>query len=356
MQDDIADIILEMLHGAMDELDLGDPWSLATDIGPVINAQAQDSIQTYVEKARQDGRLLKQLRAPNSGYFVGPAVIEVTGIADIEMEVFGPVLHIARFKAENYDRVIDNINASGYGLTFGLHTRIDDRVKNASSAVHAGNIYVNRNQIGAVVESQPFGGQGLSGTGPKAGGPRYVQRFQRPAEALQAETAALTGPEVDASAVQEKIDALSWYEAQELESQAMSGPTGEANTLTLWPRGLVLCLGPSAQDASLQAGTARRRGCPALMIAPGVDPAYGIDGFLPRSLLTTLQDIAVVALWSDQTDLRSARQALAARDGALIPLVSAASELDSYCVHERHSCIDTTAAGGNASLLAADSD
>lgn len=356
IQDDIADILLEMLRGAMDELDLGDPWSLATDIGPVINAQAQDSIQAYVQQAKLEGRLLKQLDAPKSGYFVGPALIEVTGIADITREIFGPVLHIARFKAEDFDSVIADINASGYGLTFGLHTRIDERVKNVSSAVHAGNIYVNRNQIGAVVESQPFGGQGLSGTGPKAGGPRYVQRFQRPTEAPQIETTAVTGSDVEAPAVQAAIDALGWYEAQELERREMPGPTGEANTLTLWPRGLVLCLGPTARDAAMQAGTARRCGCPALMIAPGVDSASGIDGILPRAALSALQHVAVVALWSDEADLRSARQALAVREGVLIPLVSTANELDSYCVHERHSCIDTTAAGGNASLLAADSD
>ncbi|MFT4767739.1 MAG: RHH-type proline utilization regulon transcriptional repressor/proline dehydrogenase [Glaciecola sp.] len=357
VQDDIADILLEMLHGAMDELELGDPWSLATDIGPVINAQAQESIQTYIDEARQEGRLLKQLAVPKEGYFVGPAVIEVAGIADVTREVFGPVLHVARFKAEDFHSIIDDINASGYGLTFGLHTRIDERVKNVSSEVHAGNIYVNRNQIGAVVESQPFGGEGLSGTGPKAGGPRYVQRFQRPmATAIQTEPAMITGTGVDATTVQAAIDALSWYEAETLEIQDMPGPTGEANILTILPRGLVLCLGPTAQEAALQAGTARRRGCPALMVAPGVDPAHGIDGVISRTDLSMLQNIAVVALWSDTADLALARQALAAREGALIPLVSVSSELDSYCVRERHTCIDTTAAGGNASLLAADSD
>ena len=135
----------------------------------------------------------------------------------------------------------------------------------------------------------------------------------------------------------------------------MPGPTGEATRLALWPRGLVLCLGPTAQDAAIQAGTARRMGCPALMIAPGVAASQGIDGWLPREMLKSLSGVAVVALWSDEQDLRKARQALAARDGALVPLVTA-DDLESYCVHERHTCIDTTAAGGNASLLAADSD
>lgn len=359
VQEDVADILLEMLHGAMDELQIGNPWSLATDLGPVINEKARSDIQAYIDKAKQEGRLLKQLSVPSSGHFVGPAVVEVSGISDIAAEVFGPVLHIARFSADHFDQVVSDINASGYGLTFGLHTRIDERVKGASSAIHAGNIYINRNQIGAVVESQPFGGEGLSGTGPKAGGPRYVQRFYRPVaasnfeqEAVALETKSTT---ISASAVQTAIDALGWYEAQALEEQEMPGPTGEANRLAVWPRGLVLCLGPTAQDAAVQAGTARRRGCPALMIAPGVDSDHGIDGTLPREALSTLSGIAVVALWSDTADLRAARQALAVREGALVPLVTA-MDLDSYCVHERHTCIDTTAAGGNATLLAADSD
>jgi RHH-type proline utilization regulon transcriptional repressor/proline dehydrogenase/delta 1-pyrroline-5-carboxylate dehydrogenase len=160
---------------------------------------------------------------------------------------------------------------------------------------------------------------------------------------------------VDARSVQVAIDALRWHEPQALEQREMPGPTGESNRLTLWPRGLVLCLGPTAQDAALQAGTARRMGCPALMVAPGVDSSDGIDGFLDRASLTQLAGIAVVALWGDEDDLGEARRALAARGGALIPLVSH-DDLDSYCVHERHTCIDTTAAGGNASLLAADSD
>jgi RHH-type proline utilization regulon transcriptional repressor/proline dehydrogenase/delta 1-pyrroline-5-carboxylate dehydrogenase len=353
IQEDVADILLEMLFGAMDELELGDPWYLSTDIGPVISESARAAIQGYVDTAKAEGRLLKQLAAPRGGHFVAPAVIEVSGIADIKQEVFGPVLHIARFKADDFYTVLDQINASGYGLTFGLHTRIDERVKDVSSAVHAGNIYVNRNQIGAVVESQPFGGEGLSGTGPKAGGPRYVQRFLRPLSAPVHESE--SEPEVDAETVQRAIDALRWHEPQLLEQRDMPGPTGESNRLTLWPRGLVLCLGPTAQDAAIQAGTARRMGCPALMIAPGVDPQEGLNGFLPRETLRELSGIAVVALWADDDDLRAARRALAARDGALVPLVSN-DDLDSYCVHERHTCIDTTAAGGNASLLAADSE
>ena len=134
---------------------------------------------TYVERSATNGRLLKQMRAPRSGYFVAPVVIKVNGIADLEREVFGPVLHVATFQADEIEQIISDVNSSGYGLTFGLHTRIDDRVELITANLNVGNIYVNRNQIGAIVGSQPFGGEGMSGTGPKAGGPQYVPRFLR---------------------------------------------------------------------------------------------------------------------------------------------------------------------------------
>jgi len=360
LQDDVADLLLEMLFGAMDELSLGDPWAVSTDVGPVITADARDKIQAYIDTARDEGRLLKQLETPESGNFVGPAVIEVGGIDDVREEIFGPVLHVARFRAEDFDAVIESVNARGYGLTFGMHTRIDERVRHASLAIHAGNIYVNRNQIGAVVESQPFGGEGLSGTGPKAGGPNYVQRFLRPITPTAAseaviEQSAAELPRVGAEQVQAAIDALGWHEPAPLESRVMPGPTGEANTLSFWPRGVVLCLGPTAQEAAIQAGTARRMGCAALMVAPGVDQDLGVGAYLEREALAELQGISVVVLWGDAADQRAARKALAGRTGPLLPLVTQ-DDIDAYCLHERHTCIDTTAAGGNASLLATSDD
>jgi RHH-type proline utilization regulon transcriptional repressor/proline dehydrogenase/delta 1-pyrroline-5-carboxylate dehydrogenase len=278
---------------------------------------------------------------------VGPAVIEVNGIEDLEKEVFGPVLHVAKFKARDFDKVLDAVNNSGYGLTFGLHTRIDERAKTISDKLEVGNIYVNRNQVGAVVESQPFGGEGLSGTGPKAGGPYYVQRFIRPDSNLKS---LVTGQSVNPEAVQKELDNIHW-QPQRLQVKEMPCVTGESNKLALWPRGTVLCLGPTVEDAIKQAGTARRMGCAALTVVPGAKGYSCIDGFLERSDLAHLKGIAVVALWSEEDDLRAARQALAAREGAIIPLVSG-QNLESYCLLERHTCIDTTAAGGNASLLA----
>jgi len=348
IQADVADAFLEMLTGAMKELDLGDPWSIQTDIGPIITEKAQQDIQAYIDKARKEGRLLKQLKAPEGGSFVGPAVIEVDGIQDLEREIFGPVLHIARFEAKSFSKVLDDVNNSGYGLTFGLHTRIDERAKTIADRLQVGNIYVNRNQVGAVVESQPFGGEGLSGTGPKAGGPHYVQRFTR-AESPRSEV--VEGKRASLKQVQDAVQDLYW-QPEAIDMNEMPGVTGEANRLATWPKGPVLCLGPTLEDAVVQAGTARRMGCPALTVVPGAEGLNCIDGFLDRADLAQIEGIAVVALWSNKTDLRAARQALASRPGKILPLVSA-QDLESYCLLERHICIDTTAAGGNATLLAA---
>jgi RHH-type proline utilization regulon transcriptional repressor/proline dehydrogenase/delta 1-pyrroline-5-carboxylate dehydrogenase len=175
VQEEAAERTIDMLKGAMDELVLGDPWHLSTDVGPIIDVQARDKIADYVA-ARQD-RVIHRLTAPEGGTFIAPTILRVSGIAEMPEEIFGPVLHVATFRNDQLDKVFAAVNASGYGLTFGMHTRISSRVKRLAAEVHAGNIYVNRNQIGAVVGSQPFGGEGLSGTGPKAGGPHYLKRF-----------------------------------------------------------------------------------------------------------------------------------------------------------------------------------
>ncbi len=351
IQDDVADGFLDMLYGAMDELEIGNPWHLNTDVGPIISASAQKQIQSYIDKAQAEGRLLKQLHMPTEGYFVGPAVIEVSSIEDLEQEIFGPVLHVVRFDADDFDAVLQTINELGYGLTFGLHTRIDVRARSISDQLHVGNIYINRNQIGAVVESQPFGGEGLSGTGPKAGGPHYVPRFiaaWRPSHSNPPDS---KDKVLSMAAIQKTIDELERHEPRKLEEHTMPGPTGESNQLALWPRGTVLCLGPTLADAIAQAGAARRMGCPTITVVPGATGPGCIDGYVNRADLAQLQGVDVIALWSEDDDLRSARMALAARPGKIIPLV-ATEDLERYCMLERHTCIDTTAAGGNATLLA----
>ena len=180
VQTDIADKLIEMLAGAMAELSIGDPGLLSTDVGPVIDADALSVLEAHSRNMEQHAKLVFQCELPSvctHGTFFAPRAFEIEDIAVLEREVFGPILHIVRFGGDELDRVIDSINATGYGLTLGIHSRIDETVAYIHARLRVGNTYVNRNQIGAVVGVQPFGGEGLSGTGPKAGGPRYLHRF-----------------------------------------------------------------------------------------------------------------------------------------------------------------------------------
>ncbi len=180
LQDDVADRMLDQILGAMDELKLGDPFDLATDIGPVIDAEARANLQAHAERMIHEATLLRALPLDSTlenGTFFSPHVFAIESMGILKHEVFGPILHVVRFAGDRLDAVCDAINASSYGLTLGLHSRIDATADYVRERVRVGNFYVNRNQIGAVVEAQPFGGEGLSGTGPKAGGPNYLPRF-----------------------------------------------------------------------------------------------------------------------------------------------------------------------------------
>lgn len=349
LQEDVAPGMLEMLFGAMDELVIGDPWRFSTDVGPVIDRKALSGIAQYMERAERENRVLKKLQVPPDGIYAAPAVIEVGGIEDLGEEVFGPVLHVARFRSEEIDAIIGKINRSGYGLTFGLHTRIDRRVEQAVSQLSVGNIYVNRNQIGAIVGSQPFGGQGLSGTGPKAGGPHYVRRFRRELETRTYDV--VPGRSVGRYELQEALRAVDAPPAGAVNTLDLPGPTGESNRLSVLPRGTVLCLGPTVAAAMEQADIARRRGCGVLVACPDAAGPDTLDGFVERELLGRVDGFDAVALWSPEDDMRAVRRALADRDGPLVPLAGE-NDLAGWCLLERHVCVDTTASGGNASLLA----
>lgn len=336
VQEDIAVHFTEMLYGAMEELVVDDPWLLTTDVGPVIDAEAEATIRAHIETARKDGRLLRQLSTPRGGHFVAPTVIRVNAIGDLGREIFGPVLHLATYRAEDLPKVIADINATGYGLTFGLHTRIDNRVQEVCEALCVGNIYVNRNQIGAVVGSQPFGGEGLSGTGPKAGGPEYLARFTRPAAAGAAAHMPLT--DADPKSVQVALDKVQPGAA--ITRLDLPGPTGESNRLTLSPRPPFLCLGP---------GAAARDQAEAVRALGGL--AVPVDGTLPAAALHHLTGFGGVLWWGDAAQARAYGQALAERTGPILPLVTSQPDLG-HVVLERHVCVDTTASGGNAQLLA----
>ena len=210
-------------------------------------------------------------------------------------------------------------------------------------------MYINLNQIGAVVGSQPFGGEGLSGTGPKAGGPQYMSRFMKSERHMIA--AENTSTTVAADTVHAAIAAATSPTVNH-PVHDLPGPTGESNRLSLHPRGTLLCLGPTLEIAKQQAGLAHKAGCPTVVIAPGARGSSAVDGVLSIDTLRTLEDVDAVALWADDVTIRSARQALAAREGKIVPLLSGPAEMEIMCTLERHVCIDTTAAGGNASLLA----
>ncbi len=306
VQEDIADAFREMLVGAMEELTVGNPWQLSTDVGPLIDAQAHGSIANNLKNSN----ISRQTKAPETGHFCPPTLIEVPSIRAVEREIFGPVLHMATFAAEELESIIADINRTGYGLTFGLHTRIDSRVQEVVEQIDVGNIYVNRNQIGAVVGCQPFGGEGLSGTGPKAGGPLYPWRFRK-------------GGNPMAAAVRD-----------------MPGPTGETNRLSLVARAPYLCLGPGSELIERQIAALEEIG----------GQGTSADGLSPAEV-TAAKDISGAIWWGDDDRARAYSRALAARDGAILPLITDAPRILDV-VHERHLCVDTTASGGNAALLA----
>jgi len=335
VQEDIADDFTAMLIGAMKELRVGNPWLVETDIGPVIDQNAQIAISDYIDTARKMDRVKCQLEAPQGGTFVAPTLIEVDGIEDLTHEVFGPVLHIARYAQHQLAEITENINATGYGLTFGLQTRIDDRVQYIADRIKAGNIYINRNQIGAIVGSQPFGGEGLSGTGPKAGGPHYLSRF------ISRDTCITKDHWFEDMCIKTLAKTILEIQAtQPIPPMTLPGPTGEKNQLSLHPKAPILCLGPGQIACDQQVAQICKLGGHAVPVKGRIEP----------TALINLPPIGGVIWWGDQMVGRRYLQALARRDGPIVPLITTQPDVaDALC--ERHICIDTTAAGGNAELL-----
>jgi RHH-type proline utilization regulon transcriptional repressor/proline dehydrogenase/delta 1-pyrroline-5-carboxylate dehydrogenase len=385
VQEEVAPTLREMLAGTMDTLVVGDPWRLESDVGPVIDAEARAGIEAWLAAHPPDHRLA----VPATGTFVSPSVITLPGIEALEREVFGPVLHLATFAAEALAATVAAVNARGYGLTLGLHTRIDARVQQVVDAARVGNLYVNRNQIGAVVGVQPFGGEGLSGTGPKAGGPHYLPRFRVPAEAASAPAApapAAPAPAAPAALFQAALATLparGWGEdrigrlraalrgraaaamaavaALDMGPIDLPGPTGEANQLRLVPRGIVLALGPDPEALLAQTVLALGTGNRVLAAATGADdaiaplraagaPVAAVGGGVAPALLARLP-VDAVALARAAPGFAAVRRALAGREGPILPLVSRLDRPAEFAL-ERTLTVDTTAAGGNAELMA----
>jgi len=335
LQEDIYEPVLSLLSEAMDELKLGNPWELTTDVGPVIDEAARSRFSAYIAQSdilHQAGNL------SGAGHFIQPTLIRVGGRADVKQEIFGPVLHVAKFDPEDLPDLVAEMNAADYALTFGLHTRIDNRVDEITQPLRTGNIYVNRNQIGAVVGSQPFGGSGLSGTGPKAGGPEYLPRFFKETP-LNIDYQKSENP-LTRSGVQALIDDAPLPSAAVLKATDCPGPTGESNRLSHFVRGRTLCLGP---DVEKQLSLVEKLG--------GVGVAL-LD--LSLENLEQLTGFSSVICWASEAVQSEVRQALARRDGPILPLVTG-TDIVWAVLAEQHICIDTTASGGNTELLSAGS-
>jgi RHH-type proline utilization regulon transcriptional repressor/proline dehydrogenase/delta 1-pyrroline-5-carboxylate dehydrogenase len=376
LQEEVADRTLHMLRGAMKELEVGDPRRLAADIGPVITAEAADRIAEHVAAMRARGFPVAQLPLPPEtahGTFVPPTLIEIRRVGDVEREVFGPVLHVLRYRRADLDRLLNEIDATGYGLTFGLHSRIDETIARVLGRVRAGNRYVNRNIIGAVVGVQPFGGSGLSGTGPKAGGPLYLGRLVR-----RPPPAALDG--LAAGDGRSLRHYRNWLRATERAGIAdrladrfpavaeivLAGPVGERNLYGLRPRGRVAALAQTEAGLLLQLGAILATGNRALVVGTARSPGILTD--LPAELAARVECVAsldaagelrAILFEGDADGLQALNRAVAARPGPILSVQARTPEAlaggDLYAptglVEEISTAIDTAAAGGNASLM-----
>ncbi|TLU67173.1 bifunctional proline dehydrogenase/L-glutamate gamma-semialdehyde dehydrogenase PutA [Thalassotalea litorea] len=439
LQEDIADKVITMIKGAMKELHVGDPAMLATDIGPVIDNKAFTALNNHVEYLKDKATLHYQCEVPDLGdtgnYFFAPRLYEIADLSVLTKEVFGPCVHVVRFKGKELDKVIDQVNGTGFGLTMGIHTRIEDKSEYLAKRSRAGNIYVNRNMIGAVVGVQPFGGRGLSGTGPKAGGPMYLTRLvkesvsgenpqkdtQNNVQALQAIASSTPGNNapIDTIMNRAKSDETNWsmtevqlrssivrqllatlasnaiVQAQEADlEQALQaarvqlntfentlskpielpGPTGESNKLYLESRGTVLAVRDTntsfeywlvsvvsalvagntvvcaVTDEFLNEATAVESVLQKLGLVSGIFQVIGLNQ-LPEALA---HPTLAGAICGPQSSLVAyLAEHLAARKGAILPVISPASYgvLLHRLVTEKTVTIDTTAAGGNASLM-----
>jgi RHH-type proline utilization regulon transcriptional repressor/proline dehydrogenase/delta 1-pyrroline-5-carboxylate dehydrogenase len=372
LQENVADKILTMLKGAMNELCVGNPAELATDIGPVIDTDAQQALLMHISKLKKTAASSHQstlTEAARLGHFVTPTLFEIDDLSALEHEVFGPVLHVLRFKADELPKVMQQINATGFGLTHGVHSRIDETINSVVQTVKAGNVYVNRNIVGAVVGVQPFGGEGLSGTGPKAGGAYYLYRLtQAPTwQPLQVEARqqAVTLPALtnlllwlkDKYPEQYKKFANVAAETPLAEKVQFVSCTGEDNEAYCAPRGHVACVASNEGSLCQQLVAAYATGNVA--VVPATPLTLALQEKLGAALITAenvlqVADLQAVLFEGSPEEATAIRRQLAARKGAIVAFV--AQENAGYNLHrlvvERSVSINTTAAGGNASLMA----
>ena len=373
VQEDVAEHMLEMIKGAMNELNVGNPANMTTDIGPVIDSEAQSNLLAHIGKMKGAAKRFHEIALPHhheQATFVSPILFELSNLNDLQREVFGPVLHVVRYRSDELDAVIDQINGKGYALTYGIHSRIDGTIEHICSRIEAGNIYVNRNIVGAVVGVQPFGGHSLSGTGPKAGGAFYLQRLSRgghwqiPADIRQAEA------DDRALAVLDKLlPQMGFSHEQKVQlggimgqskvhtlrqaEQILPGPTGERNSARwhapakVWLYGGDLAASFAALIELAAAGS-RVVVSQQHPLAPWREHSEGLIEVSSQNIPAHLAHLVALEPLPAELKLQAAQQ-----DGAIIKLIDATAGLDILQVFEEISLsINTTAAGGNASLMA----
>jgi len=370
VQEEAADRLLTMLRGAMDELRIGRPDRLDTDVGPLISSEARETVAAHIDAMRSKGYAVFAPPLPADtlhGHFLAPTVIEIPEVGVLGREVFGPVLHVVRYRSDALDAAIDAVNALGYGLTFGIHSRIDETIARAQERIRAGNIYVNRNMIGAVIGVQPFGGHGLSGTGPKAGGPLYLRRLLKPTcapflpctaagQAFTDVMQALEAAGIDPQPMQRYAECAPSTQAQEL-----AGPVGESNRYQLHPKGTLLCRADDTPSLVRQIGAALACGSTALLSGK---PAGEIMQAIPAALHRwvreiTAEDQPAAALYDgDPAGLQALLLDVTRYTHAVIVVHALPidhRETTDYplelLLDEQSVSVNTAAAGGNASLM-----
>jgi RHH-type transcriptional regulator, proline utilization regulon repressor / proline dehydrogenase / delta 1-pyrroline-5-carboxylate dehydrogenase len=392
LQEDSADRVIEMLKGAMAESRMGNPERLNVDIGPVIDAEAKAGIEQHIQGMRDKGRTVYQMAIADieeckRGTFVMPTLIELESFDELEREIFGPVLHVVRYKRKDIDQLIAQINASGYGLTLGVHTRIDETIAKVVNNVNAGNVYVNRNIVGAVVGVQPFGGEGLSGTGPKAGGPLYLYRLlanrpddavqrtlhrqdeERPLEATARPQLLKAHQALEQWAIAENQRDLVTLAQRYAELgqggtlRPLPGPTGERNTYALLPRERVLCLADNEADALTQLAAVLAVGSSVLW--PEAELQRTLYRRLPAAVQASISfskdwqqdkvEFDAAIYHGDADQLRTLCEQIAQRSGAIVSVQGFAHGETNILLErlliERSLSVNTAAAGGNASLM-----
>lgn len=377
LQSDIADKIIDMIKGAMQELKIGSPMDWSVDIGPVIDEKSQKNLLSHIDKMRQTARYVYQVQQDynnKNGYFVAPTLIEIGSIKEIEQEVFGPIIHVIRFDNNELLNVISEINSTGFGLTSSIHTRIEQRANMFYNKINAGNVYINRNMIGAVVGVQPFGGEGLSGTGPKAGGPLYLERLVTNSTYEWSNQDYKLSQSINNFIIKLNQCGVLQNDANELLQYALSigkkillnnkitleGPTGEDNFMVFTPRGSCVLYATSLIEYAAQIICLLATDNKIYLIADNITNNFKpilTDNIHLVDSVDEISNLNFALISNSVKDQVSIKQKLANRDGSLVVIFQQLLNNEypiCFLTMEKSISINTTATGGNVELISLD--